>query len=507
MRRGVNRWMLMSSLGAGLVASGCGTLQRYDAETDIHIHRDAGLRQSVSDSTRVTTERQPELIPVQATENADAKANIDFDQALETALIWNPTVRLAREAIREAEAQALAANSLFLPSLNAGINYHAHRGNLQRSPGTILDVNSQGLYFGGGARTLAAESVAFPGIRIYYPLADLITEPRMAGQRLETRRSAALAVQNVNQVEVAQAYLELIRAGNILKELASTEQDFAEIVRTTQAFAKAGQGREADVNRAEANRTLIQRQRLDAEGERVAASARLSELLNLDPLMVLLPPDRPLAALKLIDVEATPEQLVATALANRPEIAARTSEIAEARLRLRQEQIRPWLPTISAGFSVGGFGGGSNLVAYEFSHFASRTDFDVSAVWSFQNVGMGNRALMNRNRAQLTQAIAQLESTSNQIREDVIEAQALIQSTAANIETARRQLSVAEEAYREESQRIKQGIGLPLELLDSTRSLLESRLAVIEAISQHNLAQFRLLGALGTPPEAGALRE
>ena len=78
----------------------------------------------------------------------------------------------------------------------------------------------------------------------------------------------------------------------------------------------------------------------------------------------------------------------------------------------------------------------------------------------------------------------------------------------SRIETASKQLTTALEGFAEEMARIKQGVGnkqgesQPLEVLDSTRQLTESRLELIRAITEHNVAQFRLLAAVGTSPGA-----
>jgi outer membrane protein TolC len=89
---------------------------------------------------------------------------IDLDTALRLAQDENPDIAIARVAIMEARARATLANLLLVPNLNAGGNYHGHVGDLQRSSGRIISLSEQSLYFGGGARTLAAESIGVPMI-------------------------------------------------------------------------------------------------------------------------------------------------------------------------------------------------------------------------------------------------------------------------------------------------------------------------------------------------------
>ena len=59
------------------------------------------------------------------------------------------------------------------------------------------------------------------------------------------------------------------------------------------------------------------------------------------------------------------------------EMGAWAGTIAAAEARLRQEQVRPWVPLLSVAFSAGDFGGGGTLIGYRFAHFSGRTDFSA----------------------------------------------------------------------------------------------------------------------------------
>ena len=50
------------------------------------------------------------------------------------------------------------------------------------------------------------------------------------------------------------------------------------------------------------------------------------------------------------------------------------------------------------GFSGGAFGGGSNVTPPLVGNFAGRTDFDVRAYWTLQNLGFGNLAIQKARR-------------------------------------------------------------------------------------------------------------
>lgn len=437
----------------------------------------------------------------------EASQALSIEDAIALAAVDNPTVRIAIESIKEAEAKKEAADALRWPSLNAGFNFHIHRGNLQRSPGTILSVDSQSLYFGGGARTLAAETVAFPGIRAFYPLSEVIIEPAAAEQKLTARRAETTELQNSTALQVAMAYLELQAALLTLEQLNSIKNDMDEIVRLTESFAKTGQGRDVDFRRALANRELVQKDIDEATGKYQIASAHLSALMNIDPTIRLRPTSSRIVPWEIIDITQESNELIAQAESTRPELAARFADVNEANLRETQEKIKPWLPTIIAGYSLGGIGGGSNLTTSQFGRFDTRSDLDVTAFWTFQNLGFGNRANVYRASALRMQSIANLEISKNKIREEVTTAQAEAIAERDRMRSLDKKLEIAMEGYAEELKRVKQGQGLPLELLDSARSLTETRLEIIQSIKKYNASQFKLQTAIGIPVSKNGMKQ
>ncbi len=442
-----------------------------------------------------------------------ALSEIDLPTALRLAGMDNPTINLSREAVREAASEYLAAQVLLLPNLTLGANYRQHRGVLQTSSGTIENVNSQDAFFGAGTLAVGAQTVAYPGVRLLSHLGDAIYEPLAARQHLESQRSTAAATENAMLLAVAGAYFDLLGAEVRLEALHRSEEEVAEVVKLTESYARAKQGRAGDAHRADANAALVHQHTEQVEGERSAASARLAGLLSLDPSVGLRTPGGAIRPVPLVDENQSLETLIQQGLMNRPEVQARLDDLAEAQTRVRQERIRPFLPTLSVGFSAGGFGGGSNRTAAgiptasgqlqvspSFGNFDTRTDFDVFAVWSLQNAGAGNRASAHRAEAVVGQARAALDQTSNEVRREIAEAQADVQVAARQIEITRAQLDLAEEGFREEMERIKKSVGRPLETLDSFRQLSDAQQAVLRAVVIYNAAQYRLLVAVGMSP-------
>ena len=247
-------------------------------------------------------------------------------------------------------------------------------------------------------------------------------------------------------------------------------------------------------------RGLLLRNRVYQADERVGvAAARLARLLDLDPSLHLQTVSGPLEAFDMVDPNYDLVALLDIALRNRPEMAARHSAVAQSETRWKEERWRPWLPTISAGYSSGGFGGDSDLApGYK---TAGRSDFDVWAVWTLQNVGVGNLALQHGRRSEIDRATSERARTVDSIRDEVTRAYSLVAARRRQIAISRQQLATAQAGFREELARTRAGVGLPIEVVNSLDLLARARQDLITVIVEYDQAQFRLFVALGNPPD------
>jgi outer membrane protein TolC len=431
---------------------------------------------------------------------------INLPTALQLAEAENPTIALGRQAIVEALALQTAARGMLLPTLNAGSNYHLHQGVLQTSFGQIRNLNEQSIYVGGGARTLAAETVAIPAVRIFSHLGDALFAPLAAAQMVCSRSADSVAIQNAMLLTVVRRYLELAMAEASLDAIHRGEDSMRIIVVSTAAFVSAGQGREGDFNRARTDALLLHVEEQRLQEEVAVASAELSRVLHLDPSIRLRTQPGALEMVQLVDPDASVVSLVQLAQSARPELAARSAEIAAAEFRVRQETTRPLFPLLAVGFSGGAFGGGSNRqdlgVPSFFQTFGGRTDFDVMAVWSLQNMGFGNMALQKRSRAERDQAIAFRGLVANRIAREVGDAYARVEAARRQVQFAQSRLQSAIAGAREEVERTRGGEGLPIEAINSVNLLAEAGQALVAAIGSFNLAQFELFVAIGQTPHA-----
>ena len=457
----------------------------------------------------------PEPGPPPPTILQPEESPIDLGSALKLAGAENPELLLARERVTEVVALRQLAAAQLLPNLNAGTNYDLHRGVLQQSNGNILQVNRDALYLGLGANAIAAGTVNIPGLFYNLNVGEGWFGFLVSRQRVTTARAAAAAVRNDVLLRVCLAYLDLLRFDGRRAIAARNRTEAAEIARLTAVYAQQGQGRKADADRAAVELTRRDAELTEAEGETLAASARLAQLLNLDPSTRLKPIDGWVVPAPVVPDPVPLPELLAIALLQRPELAARRSEVRTTLYELSLARVLPFSPNVIMGFSAGGFGGGSNLVsspegfvagngqrfvAPRFGDLMSRSDFDVVLFWTFRNMGVGNLALVRAADSRVRQTRLREVETLNTVRAEVAEAKARVEARFLRIGVAEKAVRTSTDAYTEDLTRIKGGQGLPLEVVDSLRLLARSRYEYLDAIVDYNRAQFQLWVALGRPP-------
>jgi outer membrane protein TolC len=431
---------------------------------------------------------------------------IDLTTALNLAGVQNPELNIVRTRVLEAAAQRQLAAAYFLPSLNLGTNYDSHAGNLQQSDGNILSVNRSAVYVGAGANAVGSGTVNIPGVFFTGNVGQGIFAYLSARQTVRQREFETIAIRNQVFLQVTLAYSELLRAEARRAAQLQARDEARVIAKLTADYAREGQGREADANRAATQLARRESYIQAAEGEVLTASAMLCRVLNLDPSIRLRPTDAFLVPHPIVPDPISVAELIALGLLNRPELAAQRAAIAAALMNLDGAKILPFSPNTLVGFSAGGFAGGSNLVRPVFGGMSGREDLDVIMYWTIQNLGAGNVALIRLADAQLRVAKFQQIQILNQVRADVAEAYARTHARYNQIGTYEDAIRSGYLAFHEDLDRTMFMGGnrprdvLPIELLNSFDLLANARIEYVDAIVDYNRAQFAMYVALGQPP-------
>jgi outer membrane protein TolC len=427
---------------------------------------------------------------------------IDLPAALQLAGAFNPEIMLARERVTEAVAERQLAAAQFLPSLNAGMNLNHHLGPVQRTDGSLLDVHRDALYVGLGAGAVGGGTVAIPGIVWLANVSDVIYQALVRRQQVRQQAFASDAVRNQVLLRASAAYLELLRATGRLAVARQVQVEAKEVTRVTADYAKAGQGRQSDADRAATELEQRNSDVVQAESDLLTASAALCQLLSLDPSVRLQAIDGQVVPAPIVPEPIPLPELIAIALVQRPELRERQAAIRAAFLQMQSAKVLPFSPNLLIGYSAGSFGGGSDLATTQsrFGNFGDRQDFDVVLFWTLRNLGVGNVAFVRLDQSRLRQEELRQVIVLDRIRAEVATASARTHSRYAQIELQEKAIAASKKAFQQDLFRTRNNLGLPIELLDSLRLVARSRQAYLDAIIDYNRAQFELYVAMGQPP-------
>lgn len=427
------------------------------------------------------------LAPVDAT-------LINLPSALAMVGGTHPAVALARWRVQEAYAELDQAEVLWLPSLQAGFSFHRHDGNYQASNGAIVDVNRNSFQFGLGNGATGAGTTTRPGLQANFHLADAIFQPEIARRKAWAHGHAENAVLNRQLLDVALAYLRLLETTQQLRIVEESRARVSDVSSLTENFAAAGEGLQADADRMHTELALIDARIIQAEEEVELASSALIYALSAEVGRPIVPLDATVVPLHLVPADHDRDALIHTGLNSRPELKELQALVAAACERHRRQQTAPFVPSVMLGLSAGGFGGG---VGNSLNHVDERYDFDALLTWEVRNLGFGERAARRQSSAQLQQAMFRKVRRMDDVAREISDAHTQVQQRRRRIEVAQRAIRTAEDSYNRNLSRIRDGQGLPLEVLQSVRALEESRLAYADAVVAYNEAQFRLQWALG----------
>lgn len=426
---------------------------------------------------------------------------IDLSTALMLTAGRSPQVAFANARIEESRAQLDRAESLWLPSLRAGASYNKHEGRIQDVAGEVIETSRGSFYSGFGANSVGAGSPAVPGLLAEFHVTDAVFQPRIAQQTMRARDANARAATNDSLLDTSLAYIQLLRASQEYAVANEAMLQAQELERVTREFATAGQGLTSDHDRARAEFAMRKNELQRADEAVQVASARLAQQVRWEYAQLLQPAESQLHPITMVDKNLSAQSLVATGLSNRPEIAESRHLVCEAVERLNRERYAPLIPSVLLGASYGGLAGGlgSNL-----QNGGSRLDMDAVAYWELRQLGFGEQAARREARSRIVQTRTKQVALMDQIAREIVESDAQARSRWQQIQTAQEAVSAAQDSFNRNWDRIENGQGLPIEVLQSIQALTNAHREYTRAVADYNVAQFTLQRSLGWPVDPAA---
>lgn len=440
--------------------------------------------------------------PLEAT---DVPLPINLATALRLADGRPLVVAAAQASAWVADAQLQRAKVLWVPQFNMGFDYIRHDGfgpDFNRglnTPERPMNQNINFLYAGGGFIQMNAA-------------ADIFFTPLAARQVLNSRRWDIQTAKNNAMLSTAQAYFNVHRHrgtyAGALDVVRRGQQLVDRVVRLSEDLVP-----KAEVDRAKRMLADFEQQAASAREEWRVASADLTQVLRLDPRAVVVPLEHDHLQLTLIDPARSLDELIPIGLTNRPELAAQQPLVQATLVRIRQEKLRPLLPSVLLNgfqtpneliqFGGQGIGAGDTLNLWSF-----RSDVSPQVLWQFEGMGLGNLARVKEQRGEQSRALVELFRIQDAVAADVTRTQARLQSAALRVVQAERSLQEALLTYDKNYEGLRQTtrfanmlvqVYRPQEAVAALEHLKKSYNEYFATVAEYNRAQFQMFHALGYP--------
>lgn len=419
-------------------------------------------------------------------------------------------IAAAEASVQVAAAELDRARVLWLPSIYTGLDYVRHDGATTQTnrsvppqtpttqlAGTLINNSYQQMVLGGGYQASFATTDA-----VFIPLA--------ARQVLRARQADVQAARNDTLLEVAEAYFTVEQAQGRLAGAVDAVAKGKVLTRQVEGLAK-GLVPPIEVERVRATVEELEQEAALALQDWRIASATLIRLLRLDPTTTVQPLEPPHLQITLIAPNRCIDELIPIALTNRPELAAQQALVQATLERLRQERLRPLIPSVvlrgnatpASPLAGGAYVTGPNSTL---NQWGARHDYDAALLWELRNLGAGNRALVRERQAQQRLALVELFRVQDTIAAEVAQALARLESASYRIGRAELGLKSAQASYAgnvkglSETTRfgdLLQPIMRPQEVTAALQQLDQAYRNYYLSVADYNRAQFRLYRNLG----------
>ncbi|MGH7285225.1 MAG: TolC family protein, partial [Polyangiaceae bacterium] len=431
------------------------------------------------------------------------------DQVGKRAAQTSYAAKASEQALEAAAARVDAAWASFLPRLSGKASYTRlsefaapNLGNLQ----ILVDSNGQPLANGANAAggTVVNVPLTFPLVFNNYLLqASIVVPISDYFLRINQNYTAATSAQDAARFDVATsraksgadgkvAFYTLLRArGAVTVAQQALDDQRTHLKDANNQFA-VGNASKADVLRAEtavasAELQVIQSKDLADLTEkqvRVAMHAGDNEALSPGESIQGNPPP----------LQGNPKQLESEALASRLEVKSIDANAESARKQAGVQHAGYW-PVIS-GVADATYANPNPRIFPQTATWFPTWDIGAQATWSPNDI-LTARAGGNQYEAQAAQLEAQRGTVRDGIQIEVLQAYQKVQEADAALESTKRELASATEAYRVARELFNNGRATSTTLTDAETELTRARLDALNASVDARIARVQLDHALG----------
>lgn len=407
---------------------------------------------------------------------------VTLEEAFELARARHPSLRGVREELEKADAMLAQAWGALLPRISAQLMY-----TLNDEP-TVVDFGAMSPV-PVDPIVIRQQHIVQAQLSVQAPLFNMPILSAIDTARLGRSMAGLAEEEGARQLllGVATAFYGSLSARELVMVQADAFEKAKGRVRAAQARLDAGAGIRIDVARAQ----------LELETARLAHEAALLGFDNARQALagLLVMDELPLPAVPETDpaAPATPEELVERAAAERADVELRRLQIALAEQNL-ESAWAAFYPSLAVAWQLqseltdpAGFGGRRNAWALVF-------------VLSIPIYDQSRYGLLDQRRAEIRQAQTNLETSLLSIDTEIHSAFRAYESSLTTIDTAARQVELAEEALRLAEAGFQAGAATSLDVDDAQQRVNQARINLAVQRYQSRLALLKLVFLAGEVP-------
>lgn len=405
---------------------------------------------------------------------------VSIQDAVAAAVKHNPSVATAGSELAAAKSRANMARAMTKPQLSATVFAgKSSMGDIVTSPPEVAppDIFSIPPRTGvTGQATLMLPLYTGRKLTSAVKSADLLEKSASAD-----RRVAELDVAFNTRV----AYYQLLNNDAMVETFVSLVTESTERVRVSEAFLEEGKIAKYDLLRNETVLANARQQLVNAQRDAKISMINLKTSMGISQLSEI-----SILANKVQEVNTLSlEELLAKALANRPELSSARSKTRSAAASV--EAARGAYSPQVYGAAMEGFSSGSG---------DTKSGYTIGITVGIPLIDGGlRRSGVAERKAMLESARTEEKRLTILIQQDVYSAYAELNAAGEDVKLSEAAVDQATEDYRVIKLRAETGKTINVEVLDALMSLVQARNNRVIAIHGYKIANAKLLRAIGEP--------
>ena len=416
---------------------------------------------------------------------------VTLEEAIRRAIEHSPEVRAAEQEVAKAKDQRLSALGQMGPKL--GMSGKLMRWDAPTDVSMGFEIpeplkQQLGIQLPSALHVMdqTTGDLSFSATQPITPLYALYSLYRLQGAGEKAAMAGRESKERTLASRVSEAFFGILKLGKALETTSAARSQVEAHLKTAQAFFAQGYVQRDDVLRAEVALAKVEEGQRQVETALAVTKAALNIMMgrpmdeDVTPVGEFADPPAPLAM--------TMEEAIEKALKLRPELAEMRQRVEMARAG-RHAAIGAMLPTLAATFNWNRQWG---------NDFQRKTTYFIGGIlqWDFWNWGAKFFQVKAAER-DIARAEEGLRGLADMVTLEVKQAYLEARMRAANLETARKAVAQAEEAYRIATKKYEQRMATSMEVLDGESALTGARNTYSDALYSYYLAVEKLRQAVG----------